>query len=398
MSMVDVLSRVVFEGIQDPLTKQDYEDTDDFDFWEDDERDFFQQDGNFDKLKHLDVGEEGVVAPLSTGAQRVSVGGWTQTGEPSGQTVVNPDRWMKKYENGRIPLEAMVPVAGNYLRPDVASAFKAMARDAKKDGVDLKGAINYGYRDFQLQAQLYAELNPQGLPVAAPGASNHGWGTAVDMSSGPARTWMEEHAGKYGFSQLAGDPPHFDFNGEYKAPVNAHGQKRMSRARKLDKAAGVKAAGNVAKRPTFTSINALPGGIGLLAVLDPDLPPPPKPRKGKGGKAPQGGVKKQLWQGFIDAGRPDLAAMVRTEDFDTWIGAESGWVVDKTSPANNQGMANDGLFQVWRGHSYNANGQVSKMNAYQQARLVARFFPHLEPKDIRTYADQVRNGSYIGWG
>lgn len=111
-----------------------------------------------------------------------------------------------------------------------------------------------------------------------------------------------------------------------------------------------------------------------------------------------GDIKSELYRGFMDAGRPDLANMVGTDAFNTWINQESGWRPGVTSPANNHGLANDGLFQVWRGHSYNAQGQVASMSPYDQARLVARHFSHLDPGDIRRYADQINNGTYGGWG
>jgi cell wall-associated NlpC family hydrolase len=115
-------------------------------------------------------------------------------------------------------------------------------------------------------------------------------------------------------------------------------------------------------------------------------------------QATGGDVKSQLVAGFRDAGRQDLARMVNTKAFQTWIQQESGWRVDVTSPANNHGKANDGLFQIWRGHDYNSSGQVAQMSAYEQAQLVAKYFSHLTPAKIREYAKQISNGSYHGWG
>lgn len=121
----------------------------------------------------------------------------------------------------------------------------------------------------------------------------------------------------------------------------------------------------------------------------------PDALKGSGSDAK---IKRQLYRGFVDAGRPDLARMVNTRAFDLWIRQESGWRPGATSAANNQGLANDGLFQIWRGHSFNDHGQVSRMSPYEQAQIVARYFGHLTPKRIRMYADQIREGSYGGWG
>lgn len=121
---------------------------------------------------------------------------------------------------------------------------------------------------------------------------------------------------------------------------------------------------------------------------------------GSSGPIPAG-TRAQLVKGFLDAGRPDLAKMVKTRSFDTWIGQESGWDTDVVSPANNQGLRNGGLFQIWYGHDfsnpYEHAGRFSA-SAYQQAKLVAQHFSHLDPSDIRRYARAIRAGNYKGWG
>ena len=109
-------------------------------------------------------------------------------------------------------------------------------------------------------------------------------------------------------------------------------------------------------------------------------------------------IKDQLAHGFRDAGRSDLAQMVYTNDFYLWIQQESGWNPRAVSPPNNQRLSNDGLFQIWRGHSFNRHGEVSQMSPYQQARTVARYFPQLTPQKIHHYADQIRARKYKGWG
>jgi phage baseplate assembly protein gpV len=136
--------------------------------------------------------------------------------------------------------------------------------------------------------------------------------------------------------------------------------------------------------------------------------PPDGKKPGRGstpdGKKPGRGstdhrtVKAGLMRGFRAAGRPDLARMVGTKDFETWIQQESGWKPGAVSPANNQGKRNDGLFQIWRGHDFNAQGEVSRMSPLEQAKAVARHFPQLTPARIRHYADQIRAGTYKGWG
>lgn len=126
----------------------------------------------------------------------------------------------------------------------------------------------------------------------------------------------------------------------------------------------------------------------------------PKQRKPSDAPPSTKGVKGQLYAGFIEAGRPDLAKMVFTKEFDKWIGAESGWRPGVVSPANNQGLANGGLFQFWFGHDWTSkyikNGEFTA-SPYQQAILAARHFD-LTPDDIRTYAHQIDRDEYVGWG
>jgi cell wall-associated NlpC family hydrolase len=114
-----------------------------------------------------------------------------------------------------------------------------------------------------------------------------------------------------------------------------------------------------------------------------------------------GPIKSQLRQGFLDAGRPDLAKMVGTRDFETWIRAESGWQPDVVSKVYPNHGRNYGLFQFWEGHSWTSNFVTDgrwTASPYKQAQLVARYFPHLTASAIHSYAQQVRDGEYKGWG
>jgi cell wall-associated NlpC family hydrolase len=116
-------------------------------------------------------------------------------------------------------------------------------------------------------------------------------------------------------------------------------------------------------------------------------------------------IERAMRKGFLDAGRPDLARMVGTRAFSTWVAQETGikdWATNRdagrvTSPANNQGLPNDGFFQVWRGHDYNSNGEVARMSPREQAQLIASRFD-LTAEDIRNYARAIRAGTYQGWG
>lgn len=120
--------------------------------------------------------------------------------------------------------------------------------------------------------------------------------------------------------------------------------------------------------------------------------------------APHGSVggplEEQLRQGFLAAGRPDLARMVGRPSFDTWVGQESGGNPYAVSPANNQGQRNGGLFQFWYGHDftdpYEGAGKFT-MSPYDQAYNAATQFD-LDPGDIKSYARSIRRGDYEGWG
>lgn len=121
-------------------------------------------------------------------------------------------------------------------------------------------------------------------------------------------------------------------------------------------------------------------------------------------------IKAQLYRGFMDAGRPDLAKMVKTKDFETWIKAESGWDPTRVSDFFSGHGRNSGLFQFAHGGvGFDTRDWVVKdvnhsdgewsyaASPYEQARAVVRYF-NLTPADIKRYADQIRAGTYSGWG
>jgi hypothetical protein len=158
----------------------------------------------------------------------------------------------------------------------------------------------------------------------------------------------------------------------------------------------------------FSLVNAsltdAPGfGAIMAAAMQPISVTPPTSRVSpERARGPGGSVKAQLYQGFIDSGRPDLAKMVYTKDFDAWINAESGWRTDAASQSFPGHGRNYGLFQFWEGHAWTDNflndATTWTADAYTQAKLVTRYFPHLTPDDIHGYAAQVRAGEYRGWG
>jgi len=313
-----------------------------------------------------------------------------------------PERWMGRYENGRIPLEAMVEVMpGHHLRPDAAASFREMVRAAARDGVRI--TLTDSYRDLRTQQVLAQRkgLYSQGGLAATPGTSPHGWGIAVDVGEGAQREWLARHADEYGWRTIPREPWHWEYTGG--GPVVA----TLPAPRGRRPAPQTLPAHGPPPAPTLLVDDLTEGPPPFGAVLASLLqggaaPASSRLRHADRARRGQGSVKAQLYQGFLDAGRPDLARMVYTADFDTWIRAESGWRVDAVSPSFPGHGRNYGLFQFWEGHpwtqAYLQGPLTWTADAYTQARLVARYFPHLTPDDIRRYARQVRAGEYRGWG
>ncbi|MDQ1740604.1 MAG: hypothetical protein QOE53_2256 [Pseudonocardiales bacterium] len=117
-------------------------------------------------------------------------------------------------------------------------------------------------------------------------------------------------------------------------------------------------------------------------------------------------LKQQLAAGFRAAGRTGLAEAVDGPDFHLWVRQESGWNPRAVSGRTNQGKVNGGLFQFWYGHSWtqpyfslgNDPRSVFSMPPADQARAVVRHFPHVTAATVRSYAQQIRNSTYHGWG
>ena len=319
-------------------------------------------------------------------------------------------RWMAQYENGRIPLDAMVEVMpGHYLRPDAAAAFIRMVRAAAADGVRI--TLTDSYRELDVQRRLAEQkgLYSQGGLAAVPGTSPHGWGIAVDVGEGEQRTWLAQHADEYGFRTIPREPWHWEYTGGGEPPMTSSSPAATPQDVERGRHRTVLPFAEQTQARSALLIDDLilggppPFGAVLAALLQSErAPASPRVRRVERARRGAGSVKQQLYQGFMDAGRPDLARMVYTRDFDTWIRAESGWRVDAVSPSFPGHGRNYGLFQFWEGHPWTRkylNGPTTwTADAYTQARLVAAFFPHLTPERIRAYAAQIRAGQYGGWG
>ena len=142
----------------------------------------------------------------------------------------------------------------------------------------------------------------------------------------------------------------------------------------------------------------------LYAFLAPQSAPPERPPAVHGsqhaGAGNLNGLHRKLYKGFMDAGRPDLAAMVGTPAFDTWIDQESSGDFGAVSDANNQGLPNGGGFQFWAGHDWAKpyfQGGTFTMGPRKQAFTAATKF-NLTPDRIREFAKAIQSGTYKGWG
>lgn len=151
----------------------------------------------------------------------------------TGGESFNVRRWFAQ-ENGNIPLENMTQVdGGRYLRPDVAQAWNAMKRSARKAGVSL--TLNSAYRTREQQQALYnAYLHDDGNLAAAPGKSDHGWGTTIDAADSRGYAWLQKNAGEFGFSNtVESEPWHYEykggFQGAYKTKKDAPPRARQRR-------------------------------------------------------------------------------------------------------------------------------------------------------------------------
>jgi hypothetical protein len=214
---------------------------------------------------------------------------------------------------------------------------------------------------------------------------------------------MHQHAGQFGFSF---DVSSVDWHADYTGGGRASAQPLGPPVPKAEAAKPLKPQyPNLTLTPFFLNDGAQASDFMQNLIL----PTPPQGKMqarmqdvaSKRFTGSRAGIEQQLFQGFMDAGRPDLANMVGTPAFTTWINAESGWRVNAQSAANNHGQANGGLFQFWYGHAFTGpyqGGNGFTASAYQQARMVAKYFGHLTPAAIGRYAQQINNGTYGGWG
>jgi LAS superfamily LD-carboxypeptidase LdcB len=147
-------------------------------------------------------------------------------------TAYNQAEWRASHRNGQIPpgdLAEIVPHDDDkdldgpaILHPEAAWNYQRMRDAAKSDGVFLE--ISYSYRTYETQAKKYDDYKHHGGNLAAtPGTSNHGWGTALDLSippypdanSDPKFMWLKANALTFGFhnNDAPSEPWHWDYEG-----------------------------------------------------------------------------------------------------------------------------------------------------------------------------------------
>jgi hypothetical protein len=130
--------------------------------------------------------------------------------------TLRPPPELEAYGNGKVPLDHLQPVGdgSERLYGPAATAFRRMASDAWRAGVDLR--VNDGYRDLHDQHRLADELGlyRDGGRAAVPGTSSHGWGLSVDIDtdSPGAVEWLQENGARYGFfDDVPGEPWHWTY-------------------------------------------------------------------------------------------------------------------------------------------------------------------------------------------
>jgi LAS superfamily LD-carboxypeptidase LdcB len=173
---------------------------------------------------------------------------------PAGTEAYSLDLEVDGYVNGKMDMARMMTVERCTLERDAAYLFSLMVAAARQDGVDLR--YEDCYRSYKEQKAAYERRCPvvetalfsvdpatgekvqtgvrkarecTGAPVAPAGASNHGWGRAVDFAT-RARVlscydkefeWMKNNAHRFGWvhpawarcGKKSQEPWHWEFAG-----------------------------------------------------------------------------------------------------------------------------------------------------------------------------------------
>lgn len=173
---------------------------------------------------------------------------------PAGDEAYSLDLELDGYSNGSMDSDRMMTVGGCTLERDAAYLYSLMVDAAQKDEVNLDHEDCY--RSYDRQAAAYERRCPMvetaifsvdpesgervqtgtersrecsGPPVAPAGRSNHGWGRAVDFSTGrsvltcydEAFHWLKLNAHRFGWvhpdwahcGKDSQEPWHWEFAG-----------------------------------------------------------------------------------------------------------------------------------------------------------------------------------------
>ncbi|MFP3915598.1 MAG: M15 family metallopeptidase [Actinomycetota bacterium] len=151
---------------------------------------------------------------------------------PIQQSAIVEDLVQAGYRNGNMPGFRLMEVESCLLERDAAYTLSLLLEEARSAGIYLYAQDCY--RSLDAQASAYerrcpvveeeiTKVDPEtgketvvevkknrscsGPPIARPGRSNHGWGRAIDFSTGrrvlscgdAAFAWLQENAGRYGW-------------------------------------------------------------------------------------------------------------------------------------------------------------------------------------------------------
>lgn len=133
-------------------------------------------------------------------------------------------QWIQIQEsaNGQLPPNEVTPIptlptekAKHSLNPEAAAAYAAMVKAAAESVPPVSWGITDSYRPLEVQKRLVKQkgLYSQGGLAAAPGTSNHGWGSAVDLKvkkGDAAHKWLTDNAAKFGFSTIPREAWHWE--------------------------------------------------------------------------------------------------------------------------------------------------------------------------------------------
>ena len=167
-----------------------------------------------DRLAELPLADlESIAGTLATHRDDLDVATTDLMSAQDAAVCPEPDQvWFP--EAGKLPAKRLAPIPWapeHSVRADLVDGLVALDEAFRAEfGEHL--TVNSAYRSYEEQVAVYDPDDPNPL-AAPPGCSNHGLGTAVDLSMGPesfdgARyAWMKEHAEDHGWTHPAWAEP-----------------------------------------------------------------------------------------------------------------------------------------------------------------------------------------------